>query len=210
MKRRQFNTLMGTAAAYPSLLLSEAMAASEPMWSFKADIAESCCCDISCPCNFGRPTERRCDGSRLVEITEGQIDGADLSGVSFVRTFEMGRWTKIYADETMSAEKKLAFEKLFPLAFRSHYKLLRSMEWVPLSVTRGKDMLRFEVPASVVEIKLLRGMDGKPIKIFGLPSPVFYDYVQYESVVHKHKSKEAEFSYSGTNGFTSKMVVNSG
>ena len=209
MKRRQFNMFMGTAAALPGLLSLEVAAAWGPNWAFKADIAESCCCDISCPCNFGRPTERRCDGSRLVEITEGQIDGADLSGVSFVRTFEMGRWTKNYANESRSEEQKQALIKVFPVAFSSHYKLMRSMEWVPLSVERSEDMLRFEVPASVVEIKRLRGMDGQPIKISGLPSPVFYDYVQYESTVHKHKSDAAEFSYSGTNGFTSRMVIKS-
>ena len=41
----------------------------------------------------------------------------------------------------------------------------------------------------------------------GLPSKAFYEYVQFESVVHTHKSESDEWSYEGTNGFTSKMIV---
>jgi hypothetical protein len=38
-----------------------------------------------------------------------------------------------------------------------------------------------------------------------LDSPAFHDYVQYESVVHFHDSVDAQWSYSGTNGFRSEM-----
>ncbi len=208
MKRREFNMIMGATATLASLTSLGVAAGSESVWSLSTNVAESCSCDISCQCNFGRPTKRRCDGSRLVEITEGQIDGADLSGVSFVRTFEMRRWNKIYVDESISEEKKEAFTKIFPLAFSSQYKRMRSMDWVPLSVKRNEDIVRFEVPDSVVEIKLLRGKNGQPITINALPK--FSDYVQYESIIHTHKSDAAEFSYSGTNGFTARMSANNG
>ena len=81
------------------------------------------------------------------------------------------------------------------------------MQRVPLTVNRTAETVSFNSPSSQVEMKLLKGLDGKAIKITGLPSPVFFDYTQYESVVHKHTGGEREWSHSGTNGFTSRMVV---
>lgn len=207
MKRREFNLAMGAAAAAPAVLSSAAAVAAARTWSLTAHVAESCSCEIPCPCNFGRPTELRCDGSRLIQITEGSMGGADLAGISFVATFEMGKWTRIYVDESLNEEQMQAFDKMFPVAFKGFHKLMRTMERVPLSVERTAETVRFSVPASTVEIKLLKGIDGKSITIDGLPSPVFFNYTQYESVVHTHKSESAEFSHSGTNGFTSKMIA---
>ena len=43
-------------------------------WAVHADVAESCNCDITCPCNLGsRHTHDYCEGSRLIEIREGHI-----------------------------------------------------------------------------------------------------------------------------------------
>jgi hypothetical protein len=207
MKRRQFNLGVGAAIAAPAVLNTAAAAAAAPSWSLTADVAESCSCEIPCPCNFGRPTELRCDGSRLIQITEGSVGGADLAGISFIATFEMRKWTRIYVDESLSEAQMQAFDKIFPIAFKGFHKLMRSMERVPLTVERTAETVRFSVPASTVEIKLLKGIDGKSITIDGLPSPAFFNYKQYESVVHTHKSEDAEFSHSGTNGFTSKMIV---
>jgi hypothetical protein len=52
---------------------------------------------------------------------------------------------------------------------------------------------------------LLPGLDGGPIRIDGLPSNAFHQYVQYESVVHEHHGPDLDWSYSGTNGFRSEM-----
>ncbi|MEQ8660501.1 MAG: DUF1326 domain-containing protein, partial [Gammaproteobacteria bacterium] len=183
-----------------------ALAAGAP-WALEADVAECCGCPIPCPCNFGRPTENVCNGNRLIQITEGSIAGADLAGISFLATFEMGKWVRIYLDETVAGARLAAFEAVFPLAFHGFHKLMVAQERVPLTVTRGTDTLAYGVPDSAVEMKLVAGLGGKPITIDNLPSPAFHNYTQYESVVHRHKSTSGEFSYSGTNGFTSRMIV---
>jgi hypothetical protein len=51
-------------------------------------------------------------------------------------------------------------------------------------------------------------LDGGRIVITGLPNPAYREYVQHESVVHTHRSTDAEWSYSGTNGFRSVMRTN--
>ncbi len=204
MQRRSFNLALGAVAAAPFIT---ARAAAAPHWSLTADVAESCSCEIPCPCNFGRPTDLKCEGSRLIQITEGSIDGASLAGIGFVATFDMGNWARIYVDEKLGERQRAAFEAVFPLAFAGFHKLMQTRQYVPLTVSRSADTVRFEVPESTVEIRMMRGLHDAPIRINGLPSPVFHDYTQYESVVHEHHSEQADFSHRETNGFTSRMIV---
>ena len=94
-----------------------------------------------------------------------------------------------------------------PVAFGGFARLAQVQVRVPLTVSETSDTFRFSVPESTVEMKLFPGLDGSPITITGLPSRSYHDYVQYESVVHTHRSGEADWSYSGTNGFKSEMRV---
>jgi hypothetical protein len=206
MKRRDFNAVLGAAALAPAILVSSRESQAASAWSFTANIAECCSCEIPCPCNFGKPTDMRCDGSRLIEIVEGAVGDADLAGVRFVVTFEMGKWTRIYVDDRLDADQNDAFDAILPLAFAGFLRSSRSVERVPLSVVRTSDRVTFTTPDSEVEMTPLAGLDGARITINGLPSNVFHDYVQYESVKHSHKGHEREWSHSGTNGFTSRMV----
>ncbi len=211
MKRRDFNFYVGAAAAVPTILSTQSVAAAAPAdgWAFNADVAESCSCEIPCPCNFGRRTDLKCEGSRLIQITDGAVHGLPLAGVSFVATFDMGNWTRIYADEAMTGAQRQAFEQIFTLAFGGFKKLMQAQEFVPLQVERSAEKVSFSVPDSSVEIALMRGLNGKPITIDGLPSAAFHNYVQYASVVHRHKSAAAEWSHTDTNGFTSRMIASS-
>jgi len=207
MKRRDFNSALSAIAVAPVILGNAGTAAAAPVWTLAANVAECCSCEIPCPCNFGRPTDLRCDGNRLIEIVEGQVDGADLAGISFLVTFEMGKWSKIYIDERLNSAQTEAFNAIMPLAFGWFLRQSRSIERVPLAVERTDDLVAFSTPASTVEMKPLAGLDGGRIKVSGLPSNVFHDYVQYESVKHTHMGQDREWSYSGTNGFTSRMIA---
>lgn len=208
MNRRDFNRVMGAAALAPATLAAadDAQAAT---WSLEADLAECCSCEIPCPCNFGRPTELRCDGNRLIEIEKGDLDGEDLAGLRFLVTFEMGKWTRIYIDESLSEDQHATLDKLLPLAFAGFVRGARAIERVPLTVTRTDELITITAPESRVEMKPLAGLDGSRITIDGLPSNTFHDYVQYESVVHTHDGPDDQWSHTGTNGFTSRMIASS-
>lgn len=211
MLRREFNKLLGAVAAAPIVvpardLLGQPDRAPRRRWELRADIAECCSCDIPCSCNFGRP-ESVCHGTRLIRVREGQLDGSDLAGIAFVVTFFMGRWTRIYMDASMSSAQSAALDALLPVAFGGFDRIARLKERVRLTVEEGEGTLRFSVPESTVEMKLLPGLGGVPIRVSGLPNPAYHDYVQYESVVHAHNGPDLEWSHSGTNGFQSVMRV---
>lgn len=214
MNRREFGLALGGVALsglvdphrLEATIRADAPAVSPPArrWSFVADVAECCSCEIPCPCNFGRPAET-CFGNRLIRIRSGEFEGADLAGISFLVTFHMGRWTRLYIPYSLTPDQAGTLDRFLPVGFAGFQRLARATERVPLTVTDGEGTFAFSVPDSSVEMKLLPGMDGAPIRIDGLPSNAFYDYVQYESVVHRHGSADGEWSYSGTNGFRSEM-----
>jgi hypothetical protein len=207
MDRREFNKLVGTLAVAPALLPSTASARAR-RWSLVADVAECCSCAIPCSCNFGRPEPGTCHGTRLIQVREGQLDGADLAGLRFVVTFEMRVWTRIYMDDGMSDAQIATLERLLPVAFAGFDRQARAKVRAPLTIQETDDGLRFSVPESTVQMKLLPGLDGARIVVTGLPNPAYRDYVQHESVVHTHRSADAEWSYAGTNGFRSVMRAN--
>ncbi len=210
MNRREFSKVLGATVIAPTGLAGAKDAGAAPVWSLSANLAECCSCAIPCPCNFGRPTSMRCDGNRLIEIYEGNVDELDLSGIRFLVTFEMREWTRIYVDDSLTAAQMEAFEAVFPLAFQGFSRLSRSIEQVPMTVTHAAEQIRFTTPASEVTMKPMAGLDGGRISINGLPSNNFHDYVQYESVKHVHRGPDREWAYSGTNGFTSRMTASSG
>jgi hypothetical protein len=208
MKRRDFSLAAAALASIPAALTRRAQAQSAGKWEVLADIAESCSCEIPCPCNFGRPTTLQCNGSRLFEITGGHFGGAEIQGISFVVTFEMGKWTKIYLDESLDMERSTLFtERLLPAVFAGFDRLKLSLDRAPIDVQRTASTVRFAVPESEVEMEVLRGLDGKAITIDGLPSPMFFGYTQYKSVIHRHSSAQASFSHQDTNAFTSQMIA---
>lgn len=206
MNRRDFNRIIGAAAIAPAGLAA-AGRAEAATWSLEANVAECCSCAIPCPCNFGKPTTARCDGNRLIEIYEGDLDGANLAGLRFLVTFEMGKWTRIYIDESLGDTQQETLDALLPLAFAGFVRGARSIERVPLTVNRSDELITFSAPDSQVGMKPLKGLDGAPIRISGLPSNAFHDYVQYESVRHVHDGPDDQWSHSGTNGFTSRMIA---
>src|SRR5215831_5174079 len=169
ISRREFAALATSISTFPLPQPTRSSAANEHSWSVNADVAESCSCPIPCPCNFGNPV-KHCDASRLIQIREGHVDGADLTGISFVLTFSMGEWSKFYVSDRISHTQKTTFEKFLPFGFRGFHGMMRTLEYVPLEVDRTATSVEFSVPESSVVIEMVRGIGGKPITIDGLLS----------------------------------------
>ena len=202
-------TLFG-AIAIGLLALSVPPRAAEPNWHLVATVAESCSCTIACPCNFGgEPNRNPCEGNRLIAIRTGHYEGVDLANVSFLVTFNMRNWSKIYVSDTVSEKQMAAVEALMPIAFAGFHRGMLSFTKAPITMDITEQRVRFSGPESAVDMEVLSGFGGKPVKIMNLPSAVFQDYTQYKSVAHKHASDKATWSHAGTNGFTSTMEAGS-
>lgn len=178
-------------------------------WHVTADVAESCSCDVACPCNFGSPpTHDHCHGNRLYQVTDGHYGDVDLSGLELVVTFSMNEWAKLYVSDRASDAQVDALEALTPEILGGFQRWgIRSTERVPLTVERSEKKVTFRVPDSEVEMDVMTGYDGKPVRIENLPSATFQHYTQHRSVVTQHEGGDDAFEYSGTTGFTSKLDV---
>ena len=180
-------------------------------WSIEAEIAESCSCNPACPCLFGsEPTMDKCEGSRLIEIKQGHFGGVRLDGIAVVVAFRMGAWTQYYISDEATEAQAEAAEQLISRTFPEFVEWgLATTETVPISVERAEGRVKFTVPASTVEIEVMEGKEGKPVTIEHLKPAFLQNYTQYVSVENSHHSDKANFKYSGTNGFTSRIEAGS-
>jgi hypothetical protein len=181
-----------------------------PSWHITATVAESCSCTVSCPCNFGGdPNRNPCEGNRLISIDSGHYNNVDLKGVSFIVTFTMRSWSKIYVSDKVTDRQKAAVEALLPIAFAGFHRGMLSFTEAPIAMEITEERVRFSGPESSVDMQVMKGFGGKPVKILNLPNPAYQDYTQYRSVSHQHTSAQHAWSHKGTNGFVSKMDVGS-
>src|SRR5499426_1934333 len=172
-----------------ALLISAAITAppraAAPNWHVTATVAESCSCTISCPCNFGgEPNRTPCEGNRLIAITSGYYEGVDLKGVTFLVTFTMRTWSKIYVSDRVNEKQMAAVEALLPIAFAGFHRGMLSFTKAPITMDITESKVTFSGPESSVEMDAMRGFGGKPVKIMNLPSPAYQNYTQYKSVSH--------------------------
>jgi hypothetical protein len=190
--------------------LSAPPRAAAPDWRIVATVAESCSCTVSCPCNFGgSPNRMPCEGNRLISISSGHYENVDLKGVSMLVTFGMREWSKIYVSDKVSDRQMAAVEALLPLAFAGFHKGMLSFTRAPITMEVSEARVRFSGPESSVDMEVMKGFNGRAVKILNLPSAAFQDYTQFRSVVHQHASAAHTFKHSGTNGFTSRWDAGS-
>src|ERR1041385_9053762 len=191
------------AAALIVLALTTPPRAAEN-WHITATVAESCSCTVSCPCNFGgEPNRNPCEGNRLIAITSGHYGDVDLANVSFLVTFQMRSWSKIYVSDTVSDRQKAAVEALLPIAFAGFHRGMLSFTKAPITMEITDKRVTFSGPESSVEMEAMKGFDGKNVKIMNLPNAAYQDYTQFKSIAHTHTSTDHSWKHSGTNGFTS-------
>src|SRR5438552_7135845 len=115
-------TFLAASASVLAALIAPPHAAA-PAWHIAATVAESCSCAVSCPCNFGgEPNRNPCEGNRLIAIKSGHYGDVDLANVSFLVTFQMRGWSKIYVSDRVSDRQKDAVEALLPIAFAGFHR----------------------------------------------------------------------------------------
>ena len=179
-------------------------------WAIKGTFVESCSCKPVCPCNLGlQPAHHPCESNGLLEIESGHYGGVKLDGVSIVLTFRLGDWVKYYVNETATDEQVRAAVALVEQCDLTDGAKALSTQKAKITVERAPSKVTFSAPESAVEIELVKGQDGKPIKIENLPSRCLVDYTQYRSIVTRHRSRDKKFSYSGTNGLVAKVDATS-
>ncbi len=190
------------------VFMTTSMVAQE--WSVKGNYIESCSCNPACPCIFGSsPTLGHCDASGLLEIKEGHYGDVSLDGISVLQTGRLGKWIKYYLSENATDEQINVVAPLMKALYGFGDMEVLAIEKAPITVERSDTKVKFAGPVSTVEIEMMKGKDGKPVKIQNLAAPYLTEVTLYKSITNSHKSEDREFSYSGTNGLTTMVDAGS-
>ncbi len=203
---------LALTAACATQSRAEEEPAQDTAWSIKADYTDTCSCQPTCPCLFGSaPTLGHCEGVTLIEIESGHYGDVRLDGVKVLAVYRGGDWIKFYVTDEADKAQTEAAVKLLP-TFEEFFAIENVLEVknVPISVERSAERMTISTPNTTAEIEIMKGKNGKAIKIENLPSPdfpapPFLDHTQYRSVTLKHEADDKQFDYSGTNGFTARI-----
>ena len=187
-----------------------------PKWALEGTWTDSCCCKVACPCLFGSgPTEGFCQGASHVQIDAGNYGDVKLDGMAVVLTHDIGKWAKIYVTDDATDQQLEALGALMPEVFPFLRKgPIKKVEKAALTLEHGDGTVKFSGPETNVELALVEGADGKPIKLHnlpvaGTPFPASHDHTQYKSIIMEHTGDDG-FSWKERNGFVSKLDVSGG
>lgn len=150
-----------------------------------------------------------CEGNRLIAIRSGHYGSVDLAGVSFLVTFSMRSWSKVYVSDKVTPQQMAAVEALMPLAFAGFHRGMLSFTKAPITMELTENRVTFSGPESSVDMEVMKGFGGKPVRVMNLPNPAYQEYTQFKSVTHQHTAGDRAFRYTGTTGFTSTMTASS-
>lgn len=216
MKARGFELVLGVVGLATLVVgigaVTARSVAIESDWALEGTWSDTCSCKVACPCFFGsEPTEGFCEGTSLLEVERGHFGGVEIDGLTAIVTMRIGEWARIYVAESATAEQAEAVGAVIPLALPFlGMSVVETVEVVPISVERTETTLKYAAPESAVELEIVMGVDGEPIKISnlpaqGLPFPKTHDHTQYRSVHSKHDSAAHHFEWRGRNGLVSKV-----
>jgi hypothetical protein len=165
-------------------------------WSIKGSYAETCSCELMCPCNLSLDNGATYDYCRVTlvfNIREGQIDGTDVSGLKVAaiadtpKVMTDGNWKLgMFIDENATDEQADKLGAVFGGQLGGPMAALGplvgevvGMERVPIEVVddglrhsvRIGDVIDFEIE----DIVPFGKENGEPVKFDGMFHPVASD-----------------------------------
>jgi hypothetical protein len=171
-------------------------------WRIKGSYAETCSCELMCPCNLSLDHGATYDYCRVVlvfNIKEGEIDGTDVSGLKVAaiadtpKVMTEGNWRLgMFIDANASDEQGDKLSQVFSGQLGGPMAALGPLvgevlgvERVPIEVVddgnshsvRIGDVIDFEIE----DIVPFGKEDGEPVKFQGMFHPVASDLTMAEA-----------------------------
>jgi hypothetical protein len=171
-------------------------------WSLKGSYVETCSCELMCPCNLSfdhGATYDFCRATLAFHIREGDVDGADISGlrIAFIidtpKVMTEGNWRMgIFVDEQATDEQADKLVQIFSGQLGGPMAGLAPLVGEMLGVERAKielhdDGLRHSVRIGdaidfeVEDIVPFGVETGEPVRFAGMFHPVASDLTMAEA-----------------------------
>jgi hypothetical protein len=171
-------------------------------WTLKGSYAETCSCELMCPCNLSfdhGATYDFCRATLAFHIREGDVDGTDISGlrIAFIidtpKVMTEGNWRMgIFVDEQATDEQADKLVQIFSGQLGGPMAGLAPLVGEMLGVERAKiqlhdDGLRHSVRIGdaidfeVEDIVPFGVETGEPVRFSGMFHPVASDLTMAEA-----------------------------
>jgi hypothetical protein len=190
-------------------------------WSVKGTYIETCSCDLFCPCNVSLAhgaTYDYCRVTLVFNITEGEVEGTDVSGLKVAAIAESpkvmtdGNWRLgVFIDDTASDEQAEKLVGVFTGQLGGPMEALAPLIGENLGVERApieiqEDGLRHSVKiGDVIDFEIEDvvpfGVEtGEPVRIVGMFHPVASEFTIAEA--KRSKINAFGIAYEGKTGIS--------
>lgn len=190
-------------------------------WNLRGSYAETCSCELMCPCNLTFDHGATYDFCRVVlafNIREGEIEGTDIGGLKVViiadtpKVMTEGNWRLgVFVDESATDEQAGKLVQVFSGQLGGPMGALAPLVGEVLGVERARieisdDGLRHSVRVGdsidfeIHDIVPFGSESGRPIRFDGMFHPVGSDLVMAEA--KRSRIKGFGIEYEGKTGLS--------
>ena len=184
-------------------------------WHLRGNYFESCTCDLVCPCIFLKsPTKGYCKAMVGWQITDGQMNDTDLSGLNVALYLNApsdltdGGWrVALYIDARSDDAQKDALTKIYSGEVGGHLAVVAGFFGEVMGIHTANIDIRYTDSEKQMDIegvgqmktKAVEGADGGQVTVSNNPLAVAPGYPivvhETESLSYNH---EEEHSHKGT------------
>lgn len=190
-------------------------------WSLKGSYAETCSCELMCPCNLSfdhGATYDFCRATLAFKIRDGEVEGTDISGRKVVviidtpKVMTEGNWrVGVVIDDEATDEQAEKLTQVFTGQLGGPMGGIAPLVGELLGVERGRieieqDGLRHTVRAGdgidfeIEDIVPFGHDDGQPVRFSGMGHPVASDLTMAEA--RRSQIDAFGISYDGKTGLS--------
>jgi hypothetical protein len=155
----------------------------EGNWQVRGTYNEACASEGHCPYYFGRDKEGGCRYFMVFRITEGSVNGVDLSGITtvyvgdlphatFAEVNEKGSEGAIYITDMATPEQRKVLDVLVVNALGGVLmKKILGTEYVRIDAEDSDNTLHVKMPSGQMKMQLTKSINGEAIRLENITLP---------------------------------------
>jgi hypothetical protein len=144
---------------------------------------ETCASEGHCPYYFGRDKEGGCRYFMVFRITEGEVDGVDLAGITavylgdlphstYAEVEEKGSEGAIYISENASLDQRAVLDTLALKALGGVLmRKVLGVHYVNMDVGEEAGSLQVKMPNGEMSMELTKSRNGEPVRLENVTLP---------------------------------------
>lgn len=184
----------------------------ESGWRVKGTFNEACAAEGHCPFHFGRDVEGGCRYFMVFRITAGKVNRVDLSGItviyngdvpytSFADFMANGSEGGVYVSDNASQEQRRVLDTLVRTNMGAFFmKKIFEVKYVPIELEDRDGAFHVKMPFGEMEQSLMKGLDGRPIRIENAPFPILKNLKHCHTPFWRYSDHGKNFEYRNRGG----------